>query len=355
MKICFLNHDLGNNTGAGRFLLALTRAFKKINPRHQFITLTSEDLLSGGFLKIISRLFKIRSVFKSCQIIHALDGWPYGVIAAVFSLGLNKKIIITAIGTGAVQPLYQPIKKQLLTWAYRKADKITAISNNTKREILKVVPDLKIKVINHGVDFEKYQISNIKYQNDSVIQNLKPYILSVGTLKKRKGYNYSIKAFTQTALKFPNLKYVIVGQGSEYANLKSQVTNLKLQDRIIFLKDLSEEELIGLYKNAELFILLPQNDNKDIEGFGLVFLEAAAAGLPVVAARDTSAEDAVLDGKNGFLVGSKDWKGTALTVEKILNDENLKNNFSKNSLELARSMNWEQIAKQYADHIYNQL
>lgn len=350
MKICFLNHDLENNTGAGRFLLSLTEAFKKTDPNHQFIILTSGDLLSGGFLKIVFRIFRIRSVFKSCDIIHALDGWPYGVIAAVFSLGLNRKIIITTIGTGAVQPLYQPIKKRLLIWAYRKADKIIAISNNTKREILKVVPDLKIEVINHGVDFEKFQSNDFELSPNIY----KPYILSVGTLKKRKGYEYSIKAFAQIAPKFPDLKYVIVGQGPEYANLKSQISGLKLQERVIFLKDLSEEKLIGLYKNAELFILLPQDDNKDIEGFGLVFLEAAACGLPIVSSSGTSAEDAVLDGKNGLLVSPSDYLEAADAMDKILSDNNLRKSFSRESFNFAKTMDWKKVVKNYIS-VYRKL
>ncbi len=345
--------------------MSFSSALKKAESHYQYEILTSDNLLSGGFLRIIFRLFKIRSVFKSCDIVHALDGWPYGVIAAVFSLGLGKKIVITTIGTGAVQPLYQPIKKQLLIWAYRKADQITAISNNTKREILRVIPDLKIEVINHGVDFDKYQISNIpeaeqarygagKYQSDAKVQKLKPYILSVGTLKKRKGYEYSIKVFAQIAPKFPDLKYVIVGSGPEYQNLKSQISHLKLQDRVIFLKDLSEEELVGLYKNAELFILLPQDINKDIEGFGLVFLEAAACGLPIVSSRGTSAEDAVLDGENGTLVSPSDHLEAADAMEKILSDSMLRESFSRESLNFARTMDWQKVVQNYIS-IYKQL
>lgn len=343
MRICFLNHDLGDKTGAGRFLLSLMRAFKKTSPNYQFIILTSEDLLLGGFLRIIFRLFKIRSVFKSCNIIHALDGWPYGVIATIFSLGLGKKIVITAIGTGAVQPLYQPIKKQLLIWAYKKADKVTAISHNTQREILKVIPNLKIEVINHGVDFEKFQSGN--FELPQTIS--KPYILSVGTLKKRKGYECSIKAFAQIAPKFPDLKYIIVGQGPEKENLQLLITNYQLQNRVVFLESLDEAELMGLYKNAELFILLPQDDNKDIEGFGLVFLEAAACGLPIVTSEGTAAEDAVSMGRNGILVSPRDYKIVAEVIAHILSDSEKWASMRQQSLIFAGNMSWDKVAHRY--------
>ncbi|MEK9174606.1 MAG: glycosyltransferase family 4 protein, partial [Patescibacteria group bacterium] len=312
MKVCYLNHDLKENTGAGRFCLSLIQQVKNLIPETEITVLTSEPaghslerpIIRAGVLGFIFSVFKIRRIIKASDIIHALDGWPYGFVALAASYGLKKKIIITAIGSGAVAPLYSFWRKSLLTWAYKKAHRLTAISHHTKKEILKIVPDIKIEVINHGVDFQKFKIKNLKLK---IAENLKPYILGIGTLKKRKGYEYSLKAFAEISEKFPNLKYIIVGQGPEKENLKLKIKNLKLENRVIFLENLSEEELIGLYHNAELFILLPQDINKDMEGFGLVFLEAAACGLPVVSSRDSSAEDAVLEGKNGFLVSPQDF------------------------------------------------
>ncbi|MEK7209683.1 MAG: glycosyltransferase family 4 protein, partial [Patescibacteria group bacterium] len=236
-------------------------------------------------------------------------------------------------------------RRFLTKWAYRKADVLTAISRNTKKEILKVVPGLDIKVINHGVDFQKFQVSSSKIQDT----RFKYYILSVGTLKKRKGYEHSIRAFAKISEKFPGLKYVIVGQGPEKENIKYQISNLKLEERVIFLENLSEEELINLYHNAELFILLPQEINKDMEGFGLVFLEAAACGLPVVATRNSSAEDAVLDRENGILVEGQDAAAAAEAMIKILSDSSLKESMSKESVAFAQKMSWRKTALAYAE------
>lgn len=347
MKICYLNHDTLSNTGAGRFYNYFTAAVKKAIPSIDIEVLTSEDILYPNKFKLLLALPVISKILKRCDIVHALDGWPYGVIAALAILGLKKKLIITAIGTGAVQPLYNWWKRPLMKLVYRKADQVIAVSNNTRREIIKIIPDLKINVINHGVDYEKFQIPNSKLQTNFKFQNLKPYILSVGALKKRKGYEYSIKAFAEIAPTFPNLKYVIVGNGPEKENTQLLITNYQLQDRIVFLENLLEEELITLYKNAELFILLPQDVGKDIEGFGLVFLEAAACGLPVVATKESSAEDAVLDGQNGILVPPQDWKAAAEAVKRIFSDSNFRKSFSERSLRFARSMSWDKVADQY--------
>ena len=351
MKVIYLNNDSSMKTGAGRFYNSLTGALGKNVPDLKAEILTHENGLPKRFWQLPFYYFPVRKTIKNCEIVHALDGWPYGFIAVIASLFLKKRVIITAIGTGSVKPLYNWWKRPLLRWAYKKADIVTAVSNNTKKEILKVLPDLNIEVINHGVDFNKFKIKNLKLK----IQ--KPYILSVGALKKRKGFEYSIAAFAELLKgiresgnkELSDLKYVIVGKGPEHQNLKFKIKNLKLENRVIFLENLTEEELISVYKNAELFVLLPQDINKDIEGFGLVFLEAAAAGLPVVGAKDTSAEDAVRDGKNGILVDPTDIQSAAQAAEKILSDVDLRNSFSKESLILAKEMSWEKIAKTYSD------
>ncbi|MFY9493279.1 MAG: glycosyltransferase family 4 protein [Minisyncoccia bacterium] len=364
MKICFLNHNLKPNTGSGSFWLSFSRALKKENPDWEFKILTSMDILSGGFVSLLFNFFKIRGIFSQSEVIHALDGWPYGFIATAFSVGLRKKIVITAIGTGAVQPLYRFFKKTLMIWAYKKADKVVAISNNTKKEILKIIPNLKIEVINHGVDFEKFSSfaptssktseGRGKVTEGKQITDLKPYILSVGTLKKRKGYEYSIETFARISKQFPELKYVIVGKGPEKDNLKYQMSNLKIENKVVFFDKVEEDFLIALYHAAELFILLPQDDGKDIEGFGLVFLEAAVYGLPIIATLNTSAEDAVKNGINGFLVPTNDGKKAAEAILSIIGDIGLKEKLSRASIDFAKSMSWNKVAQYYANNIYNQ-
>lgn len=348
MKVCFLNNDLNNKTGSGRFCLALTQSLNRLAPDFNYRVVTLDNV-SLGFLKLPFFLLRLRRIFKNFDTLHALDGWPHGFLITLASLGLKKRIVITLIGTGAVQPLYRFPHKWIMRWVYKRADKLTAVSQNTKKEILKIIPSLKIEVINHGVDFDKYQILNTKYQNDSVIQNLKPYILSVGTLKKRKGYEYSIKAFAEVTNKFPELKYIIVGHGPEKDDLVSQISDLGIKDKVIFFDYLSEEFLIALYHNAELFILLSQDNGKDIEGFGLVFLEAASCGLPVIATLDTGATDAVNNGVNGILVPTLDSYKASQALIKILSTPELKHSFSRYSLKFAKSMNWEKVASSYAE------
>ena len=335
MKICYLNHDTRENTGAGRFYNALISALRKTSPDVEAEVMTSEDVLRPGVFRLLLNLGKIRAILAKSDLIHALDGWPYGFIAALASLGLGKKLIITAVGTGGVQALYHPWKKYMLSWAYRRADRLVAVSRHTRDEILKVLPDLKIEVINHGVDSDLFQLPVA----DPQLPLAKPYILSVGAWKKRKGLEYSIAAFDLLKDRFPGLHYVILSSPPQEIRKKYGQVN--------FVSGFSEEALVALYKNAELFILLPQDDHKDIEGFGLAYLEAAAAGLPVIGAKNTSAEDAVLDGKNGFLVDGKNTQEAAAKMSVILNDPALRSKMAAESKNFAQKMTWEKAANSY--------
>lgn len=336
MKIFFLNHDLSPYTGAGRFFISLTSVLKHLVPGLSIKVVTSEDLISPSKIRLLLNFPKILRVAKDSDLIHALDGWPYGFIGALCSWVMHKKLMVTAVGTGGVKPLYNFYQRSLLRWAYHRADKLVAVSRHTRDEILKVIPGLNIEIINHGVDAGKFQSSVVSHP--SLV--IRPYILSVGAWKKRKGLEYSIKAFDLLKKGFPDLRYAILSNPPEDIKQKySQIT---------FLSGLSEEKLASLYKNAELFILLPQDDNKDIEGFGLAYLEAAAAGLPVIGSRGTSAEDAVLDGKNGFLVDSRNSKEVAEAMEKILTNSALRTEMGERSKEFAKTMTWEKAAGYYA-------
>lgn len=350
MKICFLTNNLKQDNGAGVFSSRVINGLKK-ELNAEPIIFTSEQ-----YPKLWREFFTIRSEIKKCDVIHALDGYPYGVISYLASLGLRKKLIITAIGSGAIIYLYKPFNAFCLKRAYRAADRVIAISKFTRDEILKKVPDLKMEVINHGVDYEKFiGERNIVLPKAQILQDLaqsRPYILSVGSLRWRKGYHRSLPAFAEVSKVFPNLKYVIVGkryQDDYYNRLKLEIRNLKLEEKVVILDNIDDENaLTRLYRNAELFCLMPQTAGHDLEGFGIVFLEAAAAGLPVVGTSGSGAEDAVSDGKNGILLDDpRDSKGFADAIIKILSDGNLKKSMSQNSLEWVQKFSWDSKIADY--------
>lgn len=352
MKICFLTHNINQNNGGGVFSSRLIKELQE--------NLGAEAVV---FTYPIN-FFKLRRAVKECDIVHALDVWPYAVLAYLASFGLRKKKIITAVGSAAILPLYNFWQAWITKRAYRAADKVIAISRFTKDEIIKKVPDLKIEVINPGVDYEKFNSERFSEQNvpmAQIFEQYKPYILSVGSLRWRKGYHRSIPAFAEVSKVFPDLKYVIVGKRYKdvyYERMEKLIRDFNLEGKVIILDKIDDENaLIRLYQNAELFCLASQTANRDLEGFGLVFLEAAAAGLSVVGTSGSGVEDAVSDRKNGILIPDpRDSKVFADAIIKILSDANLKKSMSQASLDWARGFSWESKIAEYKklyEHLFN--
>jgi phosphatidylinositol alpha-1,6-mannosyltransferase len=175
------------------------------------------------------------------------------------------------------------------------------------------MPEFKIEVITPGFNLDFWSVGKA---DESEAVKFKPYILSVGTLKPRKGYHNSIRVFSIVAKKFKNLNYVIVGQideESEYMNeFKKIIKEYNIQSRVFFIgSGIDDGKLLGFYRNAELFVLTPIKEDHHFEGFGIVYLEAAASGLPIVATYNSGATSAVKDGYNGILVPQGDPEKTA--------------------------------------------
>lgn len=347
MKICFLTQNLNTTDGGGRFSHDLIENLKKEGIEITVITTESEQPLLN--------FFKIRKIFKNSDIIHAVDIWPYGFYARLISLGLKKPIIITALGTYSVAPFYS-WRQFLMKWICNGAQ-FVAISDYTKEKILEVMPKLKIVVITPGFDLDFWGGNEVRLQEFlEVGLQYQPYILSVGALKPRKGYHNSIKAFAVVAKKFEHLNYVIVGQGEEsdyVKELKNIVKENNLENRVFFVSSgIDDKELLGFYRNAKLFVLTPIEEDHHFEGFGIVYLEAAASGLPIVATHNSGAISATKENYSSILVPQNDPQKTANAIIKILSDENLKTNLNKNSLEWVKNFDWKKIIKKYIE-IYN--
>lgn len=362
MKICFLTHDLRSDYGAGVFSHRLVSGIKE-HLGWDTVVLTAEAsgspleiaILHPQKIKLLREFWRIRNIIKTCDIVHALDGFPYGIIAIFASLGLKKKVIITAVGSGAILPLYNRLYGPLMRWCYRRADMVTAISTFTRNEILKQVKNLSIRVINHGVDVEQFENAG---ELSAELKQYQPYILGVGTIRWRKGYHFSIRSFANVVKEFPDLHYVIVGKHykDDYSlRLERLIKELGLEKKVHIIEQVnSREELARIYKGAQLFCLFSQNVNHDVEGFGLVFLEAAAAGLPVVGAKNCGVDDAVREGKNGLLVDTRDPKDFANAMLTILRDQELQKKMRAESLAFAHESTWEKRIGEYTD-IYKKL
>lgn len=126
--------------------------------------------------------------------------------------------------------------------------------------------------------------------------------LTVGRLVARKGHERVLRAIAQGT----SARYVIVGTGPEKAKLEALVQELGLAERVVFMGDVDDSALIDAYAQADAFVMPTVVSEADREGFGMVYIEAGAAGLPVIATRTKGVDEAVIDGETGILVSSDD-------------------------------------------------
>lgn len=358
IKVAIFAHNAKDFNGGGVLTRKIAMSLQAgLSSRINLVTAEmsaykDESVLFGyrWFLSL-RKLLALRRIATSSDVVHAFDIFPYGFCAVIFSVFSKTKVVITLNGTGTLRYLYKPLYKPLIKYAFEKADKLIAISNFVRDEILKKFPKLNIEVINPGIDYATFS-SKPKNEMLEKLKKYEPFILSIGSLRLRKGYKFSIPAFKKVSQKFPELKYLIVGKKyteKEYNRLKGLIKDLGLVDKVFLVENVnSDEDLASFYHRAKLFCLMSFNINNDVEGFGIVFLGAACAGIPVVGMTNSGIVDATMNGANGILVeGNTNVSGFADAIIEILSDDVKYKKFSDASLKLAPEFDWSKKNTEY--------
>lgn len=178
-----------------------------------------------------------------------------------------------------------------MTWmtrrVMRRAVGIIANSFNTRRMLLEdwAYPDAKIHVIQPGVDASKFTPAPADERfRTEMGWNGRTVLLTVGRLQKRKGHDMVIRSLPGVRTKVPSVLYAIVGKGEEEPTLRTLAAECGVADAVQFLGAVSDETMTRCYQQCDLFVLANRTVGVgDIEGFGMVLLEAQACGKPVVA------------------------------------------------------------------------
>lgn len=143
-------------------------------------------------------------------------------------------------------------------------------------------------------------------------------IVSVGRLVERKGFDTGIEALEIVRREIPDAIYVIIGNGPYRQKLERMINERNLGESVKILSDVPD--VSDYLSHADVFILPARQVGGDIEGFGIVNLEASASGLPVVVARSGGAAEAVIDGTTGLVVEPNNPKSLAAAVVRLLKD-----------------------------------
>lgn len=170
------------------------------------------------------------------------------------------------------------------------------------------------------------------------------WLVTVARLVPHKGIDTALRVLAALVPQYPELQYLVVGQGGHEAMLRQLAASLGVADRFHLCTDIGDAELPAAYAAADLYLGLSRESGLDVEGFGIALLEAAATGLPVIAGRSGGIADAVADGETGVLVDPLDPQQAVDAVRHLLGDPSLARQLgdSGRSRVLAR-FTWERV------------
>jgi len=179
------------------------------------------------------------------------------------------------------------------------------------------VPEEKIALMHPGIDVSQFShlVQDPGARKHTAAGDV--VLLTVGRLQKRKGQDAVIRSVAKLRDKHPNLRYLIAGLGEQESELRKLVAELSLESQVLFLGAVSDDQLLDCYRECDIFVMSNRTVGKDCEGFGIVFLEAQAQGIPVIAGASGGTGDAMQDGVTGLRIDCQDSKNPVYLTEAI--------------------------------------
>jgi phosphatidylinositol alpha-1,6-mannosyltransferase len=239
----------------------------------------------------------------------------------------------------------------LLQRVLRGAAAILANSHNTARELEALdVPQEKVHVVHPGVDAARFEQSQRACEiRRQYVRPGELLLLTLGRLQARKGQDLTIEALAAMGVAGARIHYLIVGEGDDRARLEHLVAEHGLGDRVHFTGAVPSATLPDYYAAADIFVHPNRVDGADFEGFGIVFLEAAAAGLPTIGGATGGVPEAIQDGTTGMLVTGTDADELAAAIGRFAASAALRRRMGQAGRARVREhFTWERAATQVA-------
>lgn len=304
-------------------------------------------LLPGFFIGQGLALHKLLKMYP-VSVIHAHWLIPQGLVA-VAALIWNKQkpaLLCTSHG-GDLFGLQDNISLRLKRWVIQNCDAITVVSNFMvdKARALAGETTPPISVIPMGTDLEHTFVS------DPTVSRLPNQLLFVGRLVEKKGVKYLLHALKEVSKTLPDTTLVIAGSGPLQAELEHLTQMLELTQQVTFTGRLEHKALVRLYQESTVAVFpFIQASNGDMEGLGLVMVEAMGCGCPVVTSNLPAVRDVVKHGKTGYLVESGNVLDLSTQITKVLNKH--PHSIAPNRQSFIRQQfDWDTVTHQYQNII----
>src|SRR3989339_398381 len=329
MKILFLSHMTDPTAGGwGRYTHDLMSALRELGHEVKSVqeVLGNEEglhdplsYLSTPFVFLLDagKIKRAIGAFKP-DVVH-ITVEPYALLVPYMPEDMH--VVLTVHGSYAYLPavsswFWAPICKRLYTSALKRIRTIIAVSEYTKAYLLKNI-EAKIDVVHNGI------ATNDAVFAENPTPKEKKIILTVAPLKRRKGIVESLRAVARYKKEYrTSVEYRIVGshdtQSAYSKSVADEIRLLGLSDTVVLTGRVSEEMLRQEYAQADLFLMLPLVKEPYFEGFGLVYLEANAAGVPAIGSSEGGSREAIEEGVSGYVVDPNDPAETSARIHDIL-------------------------------------
>lgn len=280
--------------------------------------------------------------------IGALDALGY--LVPWLKKEFAKPVILYTHGEEICQEPYNRRAENRRRAALQAADGLVAVSSFTRDLMAEKyeVDRSRIEVITNGVDFERFS----GLPDENVRQKfgipLGPLVVGVGRLVSRKGFDKLLESWPKIRAAVPSACLAIGGSGPLLPALQALSEDAEMNGSVHLLGRVPDEFLASLYASADLFVMPNRTmPDGDTEGFGLVFLEAGAGGVPAIGGNAGGVPDAIIDGETGLLVDGEDAGAIAFAVIDLLNDEVRRKAMGERAREHARTQGWDTKAAQF--------
>ncbi len=268
---------------------------------------------------------------------------PFSGLVSKDMLSLIDPALCTAVGTFHTYKgtqLYKIGAKRLAMPYFRMLHGRIAVSKPAHEFISRHFPG-HYEIIPNGIQVDDFaNATPFQHLVDDGMINL----LFVGRLEKRKGLKYLLGAFSRLKWDLPQLRLLVVGAGKPDADSLRIISERNLQD-VVFLGSVSDEDKFRYYKTADIYC----SPATGRESFGIVLLEAMAAGVPIVATNIEGYASVATDGREALLVPPKDDDALASAIATVLSDGALAGRLARAGNALVQEYRWERVAAKVLD------
>ena len=313
----------------------------------------SYEIIRYGGLKIIRKRRKSTDIKKFINFkknINCIfcDSWKSAENLIKNKVADTEKIFCLAHGNDVLVNK-NIIKRKRIKRTFSKTNCIIANSYFTKKRIANLgIKSNKIKVIYPGVENKYFHLKK-RNNNLQKYKNIKPILLTIARLEKRKNHKNIIYAIKELIKDFNKLLYLIAGDGPEMKKIRKLINKLNLKKNVRILGKINESDKAFLFKISDLHVMPTIQDKKSIsiEGFGISYIEAGMYGIPSISSGLGGTKESVIDSKTGIICNPNNISSIKDSIRKVLINKKIYKKLSTNSKNFSKKFLWENTIKNY--------